>query len=132
MAEQDGRSSGGTAAPTAAPAKSAVSGPLGAALLAFEQVAVTGEAARVRDAAADTAAGAAGLVAALGEASEAAPMPAALLTGPALAECAALLARRAREFEAESERTADAMTRAAGLLVVADEEVARRVGGAAG
>ena len=91
----------------------------------------------MRDAAADTAAGAAGLVAALGEASEAAAGmgaggPAALLTGPALAECAALLARRAREFEAESERTADAMTRAAGLLVVADEEVARRVGGAAG
>ncbi|MGX1597680.1 hypothetical protein ACWIDS_11525 [Dietzia maris] len=112
-------------------------GAFGAMLLAFEEVAVTAEAARVREAGADTADSAAGLVAALEEASAAAAGLAAggqgaLLTGPALAECAALLARRARDHEAESRRIAEAMTRAAGLLVEADEEVAHGVAGAAG
>ena len=112
-------------------------GAFGEMLLAFEQVAVTAEAARVREAGAVTVDSAAGLVSALAEASAAtvgvaAGGPGALLTGPALAECAALLARRSREHEAQSRLIAEAMTRAAGLLVEADEEVARGVAGAAG
>ena len=112
-------------------------GAFGEMLLAFEQVAVTAEAARVREAGAVTVDSAAGMVSALAEASAAAAGMAAggagaLLTGPALAECAALLARRARDHEAQSRRIAEAMTRAAGLLVEADEEVARGVAGAAG
>ncbi|PWD96130.1 hypothetical protein DEQ16_06825, partial [Dietzia maris] len=55
-----------------------------------------------------------------------------LFTGGALAECAALLARRARDLEEETERSADGMARAAGLLAAADEEVAGRVAGAGG
>ncbi|UVE96638.1 hypothetical protein [Dietzia sp. B32] len=145
MAGQDGRPGSGGAVPAAEAEaveaaeadEAAVAGPLGAVLLAFEQVAVTAEAARVREAGADTADSAAGLVAALEEASAAAAGMGAgarttLLTGPALAECAALLARRAREHEAESRRIAQAMVRAAGLLVEADEEVARSVAGATG
>lgn len=133
MAEQGERAGGGVAAPGA----TAEAGPLGAVLLAFEQTAVTAEAARVRDAGVDTAASAADLVAALEEASAAAAGMAAggavaLLTGPALAECADLLARRAREHEAQSRRIAEAMARAAGLLAEADEEVARGVTGTAG
>lgn len=112
-------------------------GAFGAMLLAFEEVAVTAEAVRVREAGADTADSAAGLVAALEEASAAAAGmaaggPGALLTGPALAECAALLARRSRDHEADSQRIAEATTRAVGLLVEADEEVAHGVAGAAG
>ena len=82
MAEQGERAGGGVAAPGA----TAEAGPLGAVLLAFEQTAVTAEAARVRDAGVDTAASAADLVAALEEASAAAAGMAAggagaLLTG---------------------------------------------------
>lgn len=133
MAEQGGRAGGGVAAPGA----TVGAGPLGAVILAFEQTAVTVETARVREAGTDVAHDAAGLVAALEEASAAAAGMGvggigALLTGPALAECAALLARRARDLEAGSARTAEAMARAAGLLVDADEEVAGRVAGAAG
>lgn len=133
MAEQGGRAGGGVAAPGA----TGGAGPLGAVLLAFEQTAVTLEAARVREAGIAVAHDAAGLVAALEEASAAAAGMGvggigALLTGPALAECAALLARRARDLEAGSARTAEAMARAVGLLTDADEEVAGRVAGAAG
>ena len=133
MAGQDGRADGETTRRT----DSGEAGPVGAGLVAFEQAAVTAEARRVREAGADTTESAASLVAALEEASAAAAGmgaggPAVLLAGPALAECAALLARRARDLEAECARTADAMARAAGLLVDADEEVAGRVAGAAG
>ena len=112
-------------------------GSFGEMVLAFEQVAVTVEAARVREAGADVADSAVSLVAVLEEASAAAAGAAfgemgPLLTGPALAECAALLARRSRDHEADSQRIAQAMARAAGLLVGADEEVARGVAGAEG
>lgn len=104
----------------------------GAELLSFERVAVVGQASRVREAGAAGAQHAADLVAALEEASAAAAgmagaMPGGLISGPALAECAALLARRARDSAAEADRIAEDMSRAAGLLTTADEEVAFRV-----
>lgn len=112
-------------------------GPIGAALLAFERVAVVAESIRVREAGEQMATDAAELVAALEEASAAAsgvPFGASggLLTGPALAECAALLARRARDAATEGGRIADSMTRSVELLTSEDEEVGRRVAGAAG
>ncbi|AWH93130.1 hypothetical protein A6035_14170 [Dietzia lutea] len=127
---------GNTAAAAAGETAAAVAqGPLGAVVLAFEQVAVTAEAARVREAGRELAEGAVSLSAALEEASVVAAAAQAggaggLLTGGALAECAALLARRARDLEEETERSADGMARAAGLLAAADEEVAGRVAGA--
>ena len=110
---------------------------MGESLLAFEQVAVSAEAARVLEAGISAGQSAGELVAALREASAAAAgvragAAGALLTGPALAECAALLARRADATVAETGELADAMTRAAGLLVAADEEVALGVPGATG
>lgn len=106
--------------------------PVGAALLAFERVAVVGQAIRLRGAGAAGAVHAAELVAALEEASAAASgmaaaMPGGMLCGPALAECAALLARRARDCAAETDRIAEDMTRTSGLLATADEEGARGV-----
>ena len=108
-----------------------------AAVLAFEQVVVAAEAARVRKAGRELAEGAVSLSAALEEASAVASAAQAggvggLLTGGALAECAALLARRSRDLAEETERSADGMVRAAGLLAAADEEVAGRVAGAGG
>lgn len=128
---------GGPVEGAAASAAAAAPGPLGAVVLAFEQVAVTAEAARVREAGRELAEGAASLSAALEEASAVAAAAQAggaggLLTGGALAECAALLARRARDLEEETDRMAGGMARSAGLLVAADEEVAGRVAGAAG
>lgn len=112
-------------------------GAVGAMLLAFEQVAVTAEVARVREAERELAEGAVSLSAALEEASAVAAAtraggPGGLLAGGVLAECAALLTRRARDLEEQTARSADAMARAAGLLVAQDEEVAGRVAGAAG
>lgn len=133
MAGQDG---GAAAAAVGDTAAAAVQGPLGAVVLAFEQAAVTAEAARVREAGRELAERAVSLSAALEEASAVAAAAHAggggLLTGGALAECAALLARRARDLEEETERSADGMARAAGLLAAADEEVAGRVAGAGG
>lgn len=104
----------------------------GAELLSFERVAVAGQAVRIREAGAAGAQHAAELVAALEEASAAAAgmaaaVPGGLISGPALAECAALLARRARDGSAEADLIAEDMSRAAGLLTTADEEVAFRV-----
>ena len=104
----------------------------GAELLSFERVAVAGQAIRVREAGAAGAEHAAELVAALEEASAtvagmATAMPGGLISGPALAECASLLARRARDGGAETDRIAEDMSRAAGLLASVDEEVALRV-----
>lgn len=112
-------------------------GPVRAALVAFEQLAVAVEAIRVREAGEQTTARAAELVAALEEASAAASgvqigASGGLLTGPALAECAALLARRARHSATESGEIADSMTRSADLLVAEDGEVGRSVSRAAG
>ncbi|WP_010540840.1 hypothetical protein [Dietzia alimentaria] len=112
-------------------------GPIRAALVAFEQAAVTMEAIRVREAGEQTAADAAELVAALEEASAAASGVRAgasggLLSGPALAECAALLARRADHLAARSGEIADSMTRAAALLIAEDEGVSSRVSRTAG
>lgn len=112
-------------------------GPVTAALVAFEQLAVAAEAIRVREAGEQTAARAAELVAALEEASAAASgvqigASGGLLTGPALAECAALLARRARHSATEGGEIADSMTRSADLLSAADEEVGHGVSRAAG
>ncbi|MBM7229538.1 hypothetical protein JTP68_03195 [Dietzia cinnamea] len=133
MAGQDG---GAAAAAVGDTAAAAVQGPLGAVVLAFEQAAVTAEAARVREAGRELAERAVSLSAALEEASAVAAAAHAggggLFTGGALAECAALLARRARDLEEETERSADGMARAAGLLAAADEEVAGRVAGAGG
>lgn len=133
MAGQDG---GAAAAAVGDTAAAAAQGPLGAVVLAFEQAAVTAEAARVREAGRELAERAVSLSAALEEASAVAAAAHAggggLFTGGALAECAALLARRARDLEEETERSADGMARAAGLLAAADEEVAGRVAGAGG
>ncbi|MDN5723138.1 MAG: hypothetical protein L0H20_09095 [Corynebacterium sp.] len=98
------------------------------ALVAFEQVAVVAAAAGVRDAGARTAEDVRELVAALDAAAVAASQ---LVCGPALAECADLLARRARDVHAESDTVAADMERAVGTLVDADEEVARHVADAA-
>ena len=104
----------------------------GAELLSFERVAVAGQAVRIREAGAAGALHAAELVAALEEASAAAAgmaaaTPGGLISGPALAECAALLARRVRDGVLEADRIAEGMSRAAGLLESADEEVVFRV-----
>ena len=99
------------------------------ALVAFEQVAVVGAAADVRRAGARTVEDTRELVAALEAASVAAGH---LGCGPALAECADLLARRVRDVEAETDAVAAGMERAMGMLVEADEEGARRVADAAG
>ena len=109
----------------------------GAGLLAFQRAAVLGQADRVREAGEAGATRSAELVGALEEASAAASgmaasVPGGLICGPALAECAALLARRARDSAEETDRIAGAMTRGAGLLAEVDEEVARRVSRAAG
>ncbi|AVM63621.1 hypothetical protein C3V38_03605 [Dietzia sp. oral taxon 368] len=124
------------AAVVAGTTAAAAQGPLGTAVLAFDQVAVTAEATRVREAGRELAEGAVSLSAALEEASAVASAAQAggvgLLSGGALAECAALLARRSRDLAEETERSADGMARAAGLLTAADEEVAGRVAGAGG
>ena len=109
----------------------------GAGLLAFQRAAVLGQADRVREAGEAGATRSAELVGALEEASAAASgmassVPGGLICGPALAECAALLARRARDSAEETDRIAGVMTRGAGLLAEVDEEVARRVSRAAG
>ncbi|MBS7548551.1 hypothetical protein [Dietzia massiliensis] len=142
MAGQDGGTGAvavgdaAAAAVVAGTTAAAAQGPLGTAVLAFDQVAVTAEATRVREAGRELAEGAVSLSAALDEASAVAAAAHAggggLLTGGALAECAALLARRARDLAEETERSADGMARAAGLLTAADEEVAGRVAGAGG
>lgn len=103
-----------------------------AELLSFERVAVLGQASRIHDAGAAGAKHAAELVAALEEASAAVAgmataVPGGLISGPALAECAGLLARRARDCAAQTDRIAEDMSRAAGVLAAADEEVAFRV-----
>lgn len=112
-------------------------GPLGSVLVEFESVAVAAAAERIRVVGAEAAVGAERLVAVLEDASAAAAGsgaggPVAPLSGPALAECAALLARRARDLDERCDGTAEAMRRAAGTLEEADEEVARRVTGTAG
>ena len=104
----------------------------GEPLLSFELMAAVGHANRLREAGAAGAEHAGELVAALEEASAAVAgmataMPGGLISGPALAECASLLARRARDGGAETDRIAENMARAAGLLVTVDEEVARHV-----
>lgn len=112
-------------------------GPVAAALLQFERVAVAAEAARVASAGVCVAEQAVELAAALETAAAAAGgvqsgVPGGLLSGPALAECAALLVRRAREAEREAGEIAHGMTRAADQLAAADEEVSRHVARAAG
>lgn len=99
------------------------------ALVAFDHAAGRAEAVLVRDAGERTRRRADDLVAALDAASAAAG---GLICGPALAECADLLARRARALAEETEWVAGGMDRALDALVTADEEVARRVAGAAG
>lgn len=105
--------------------------------LAVDRLAVVGEAIRIREAGAEATERSAGLVAVLEEASAAASgmaaaVPGGLISGPALAECAALLARRARDCAAATDRIAEDMTRAVGFLAEADVEVARGVADAAG
>ncbi|MGF0224758.1 hypothetical protein ACQR3Q_03190 [Dietzia natronolimnaea] len=103
------------------------------ALVAFERVAVVAEAARVREAGVRAAEQAGSLVAALeqaGAAAGGAGPPGGVLSGATLSECAALLARRAREAAVETEQVAGRMESAAELLVGVDEEVARGVAGA--
>lgn len=113
------------------------SGPVAAALVAFERVAVVAEAARVREAGVRAADQAGSLAAALEQAVAAAGgtgagPPGGVLSGAALAECAALLVRRARDGVQETEQLAGRMESAAELLVGVDEEVARGVAGAGG
>lgn len=129
MAEQ---SAGGGSAVVPGSDAAAVPSSGAAALLAFERVAAVGQADRIREAGEAGAEHAEQLVAVLEEASAAAAgmagaLPGGLLSGSALAECAALLARRARDGVAESDRIAEDMTRAAGLLAMVDEEVAGHV-----
>ena len=105
--------------------------------LALDRTGVATAARRIRAAGAGVADDAQELVAALEEASAAAAgvrmgPGAGLVTGPALTECAAILARRVRDVARETGELAREMTRAAGLLADADEEVARRVSGAGG
>lgn len=104
-------------------------GGIGEALVAFEQIAVRTAAVGVRESGVEVVEGARGLVAALDAASVAAT---GMLSGPALAECADLLARRARDLEAEADTVAGGMERGVGTLVAADEEGAGRVADAAG
>lgn len=134
MAEQDSASD---PRPESGPGHGSAPDQGGAELLAFQQAAVLGQAVRIREAGGSGAARSAELVGALEEASAAASgmaasVPGGLICGPALAECAALLARRARDSAEESDRIAGAMTRGVGLLAEADEEVARRVSRTAG
>ena len=115
----------------------APAGPVAAAVVAFGRGAVAAEAARVRDAGTRIAERAGELTAALEGVAIAAGgvypgVPGGLLSGPALEECAALLARRARDAERETQHIAVGMNRAADLLVEADEEAARDVTGAGG
>lgn len=114
---------------SAGPGERQSRGGIAEALVAFEQTAVVAAAAGVRDAGVRTLEDTRGLVAALDAASAAAGH---LVCGPALAECADLLARRARCLESESDGVAAGMERAMGALVEADEEVALRVADAAG
>ncbi|WP_354058635.1 hypothetical protein [Dietzia sp. 2505] len=112
-------------------------GPVAAALVAFERVAVVAEATRVREAGIRAAEQAGTLAAVLEQAVAAAGgtgagPPGGVLSGAALAECAALLARRARDGVEETEQIAGCMESAAELLVGVDEEVARGVAGAGG
>ncbi|MEH6381908.1 MAG: hypothetical protein V7768_09405 [Dietzia cercidiphylli] len=105
--------------------------------MAFERVAVVAEAIRVREAGVRAAEQAGSLASALEHAGAAAGgsgagPPGGVLSGPALAECAALLARRARDEAEETEQIAGRMESAAEMLVGADEEVARGVAGAGG
>lgn len=107
------------------------------ALLAVEQAAIDVEAGRVRAAGEHSAGQAVTLVAALDAAAAAAGAAqlgatGGLLSGPALAECAALLARRAQDTTVEAAGLSGDMVRAAGLLVDADGEVAHGVTRAAG
>lgn len=110
---------------------------MAAVLLQFERVAVAAEAARVAEAGDRVVEQAGELAAALETAAAAAGgvqtgAPGGLVSGPALAECAALLVRRARDAGREVGEVADGMARAADLLAAADEEVSRHVAGAAG
>lgn len=116
---------GVVAGPGGSQSRSSIAG----ALLAFEQVSVVASAAGVREAGVRTLEDTRGLVAALDAASAAAGH---LVCGSALAECADLLARRARDLESEIDMVATGMERAMGTLVAADEEVARRVADVAG
>ncbi|MCD2261490.1 hypothetical protein K3888_02130 [Dietzia aurantiaca] len=134
MAEQDSASD---PRPGSGPGHGSAPEQGGAELLAFQQAAVLGQAVRIRETGEAGATRSAELVGALEEASAAASgmaaaVPGGVLCGTALAECAALLARRARDSAEESERIARAMTRGVGLLAEADEEVANRVSRAAG
>lgn len=104
-------------------------GGIAGAVLAFEQAAVAAAAAGVREAGARTAEEARELVAALDAASAAAGD---LMCGPALAGCADLLARRARDAQARADDTAAGMERAVRFLVDVDEEVSASVADAAG
>lgn len=105
------------------------SGGATAALVAFEHAAGRAAAELVRDAGERARHRADGLVEALDAAAAAGS---GLACGPALAECADLLARRARALAEETAGVADGMDRALAALASADEEVARRVAGAAG
>lgn len=109
--------------------------------LAFGRDMIAEHARQVRTAGEYCTEHASGLVAALEEASAAASgmsavlasaVPGGLMSGPALTECAALLARRASDCATETDRLAADMPRIAEGLVAADEEVARRVSRAAG
>lgn len=113
------------------------SGGQGMAHLALDRAGVAEAARHIRAVGAGVAEDAQELVAALEEASAAAAgvrmgPGAGLVTGPALSECAAILARRMRDATLETGELSRAMTRAADLLADADEEVARRVSGAGG
>lgn len=118
----------------------ASTGPVTAGLLAFGRVAVAAEAARVRDAGTRIAervgeltAALEGVAIAVGGVHPGGPgAPGGLISIPALEECAALLARRARAAEWETQQIAVGMNRAADLLVEADEEAGRHVTGAGG
>ncbi|WP_264888599.1 hypothetical protein [Dietzia sp. NCCP-2495] len=105
-------------------------------IVSVAQAVVATAAGRVREAGGTASAEAVELVRALEDASAAASGwagvgPAPLLSGPALAECAALLARRARDLAAEIDRIAEDMVGSAGYLGAVDREVAGRVTGAA-
>lgn len=111
--------------------------PAEATTVSFERTPLAGEASRVRGAGAHAADQADSLAAALGQAGEAAIAsgagpPGGLLSGAALEECAALLARRSRDDAEEIGRIAGQMERALELLATADEEGARGVAGAGG
>ena len=105
-------------------------------VVSVDPAVVAGSVGRVRGAGGTASDEAAELVRALEDASAAASGwagvgPAPLLSGAALAECAALLARRARDLVAETDRIAENMAGSAGYLDAVDREVAGRVTGAA-